>query len=99
MALVYASAKGEIGKVTILLAMGARVDVREQGFTPLLAAAQFGHTEVCQLLLANGSDLEERQTGTLDSWTLHCIRQQSVVTKASLSCCSPTRQMSTQGPE
>ena len=59
MALVYASAKGEIDKVTILLAMGARVDVRGQGFTPLLAAARFGHTEVCQLLLANGSDLEE----------------------------------------
>ena len=56
---MYASARGEIDKVTILLAMGARVDAREQDFTPLLAAAQFGHTEVCQLLLANGSDLEE----------------------------------------
>ena len=35
MTLVCALAKGEIDKVTILLAMGARVDVREQGFTPL----------------------------------------------------------------
>ena len=64
-ALVYASAKGEIDKVTILLALGARVDARDEGFTPLLVAAQFGHKEVCELLLANGSDLEERITGTL----------------------------------
>ena len=64
-ALVYASGKGEIDKVTILLAMGARMDARDQGFTPLLVAAKFGHTEVCQLLLANGSDLEERQNGTM----------------------------------
>ena len=48
-ALVYASANGEIDKVTRLLAMGARVDAREQGFTPLLAAAQRGHNEVCEL--------------------------------------------------
>ena len=64
-ALVYASANGEIDKVTILLAMGARVDARDEGFTPLLVAAQFGHTEVCELLLANGSDLEERAPVTL----------------------------------
>ena len=64
-ALVYASAKGELDKVIILLAMGARVDATEQGCTPLLVAAQFGHTEMCQLLLANGSDLEERQNGTM----------------------------------
>ena len=66
-ALVDASADGEIDKVTILLAMGARVDAREQGFTPLLVAAQFGHTEVCELLLANGSDLEEREPVTLQT--------------------------------
>ena len=53
-ALVYASANGEIDKVTILLAMGARVDAREQGFTPLLAAADSGHTDVCELLLQRG---------------------------------------------
>ena len=64
-ALVYASANGEIDKVTILLAMGARVDARDQGFTPLMVAAQKGHTEVCELLLANGSDLEERDPVTL----------------------------------
>ena len=66
-ALVYSSANGEIDKVTILLAMGARVDAREQGFTPLLVAARFGHTEVCELLLANGSDLEERDPSNQDT--------------------------------
>ena len=30
-----------------------------------MVAAQFGHTEVCELLLANGSDLEERLPRTL----------------------------------
>ena len=59
-ALVYASANGEIDKVTILLAMGARVDAREQGFTPILVAAQLGHKEVCELLLATGkADVKE----------------------------------------
>ena len=64
-ALVSASRNGEKDKVTILLAMGARVDAREHGFTPLLVAAQFGHKDVCELLLANGSDLEERMPDTL----------------------------------
>ena len=43
------------------------MDARERGFTPLLAAAQRGHTEVCELLMANGSDLEERESDTQDT--------------------------------
>ena len=58
-ALVFAAAKGDARKVAELLSQGGRVDAREQGFTPLLAAAQRGHTEVCELLLDKGSDLEE----------------------------------------
>merc|ERR1719295_1791570 len=30
----------------MLLSQGARVEARDQGYTPLLAAAEFGHTEV-----------------------------------------------------
>ena len=59
--LVDAAANGDVRKVAELLSQGGRVDAREQGFTPLLVAAQYGHTEVCELLLANGSDLEERE--------------------------------------
>ena len=61
---VYAAANGNARKVAELLSWGGRVDAREQGFTPLLVAAKFGHTEVCELLLANGSDLEERSLRT-----------------------------------
>ena len=63
--IVQAAAAGDASKVEMLLSQGARVDVRGQGFTPLLAAAQYGHTRVCELLLANGSDLEERHPVSL----------------------------------
>ena len=50
-ALVHAAAYGDTRQVAQMLLGGARVDSREQGFTPLLAAAQKGKTEVCELLL------------------------------------------------
>ena len=49
-----ASADGDAIKVEMLLSLGARVDARDQGYTPLLAAAEFGHTDVCKLLLEKG---------------------------------------------
>ena len=51
---VHAAAEGDVDMVVMLLSQGARVDVRDQGFTPLLAAAQGGHTKVCKLLLDTG---------------------------------------------
>ena len=49
--------------VVAALALGGRVTARNhQGFTPLLAAAQHGHTEICGLLLANGSNVNDRDT-------------------------------------
>ena len=50
-ALVFAAAYGDTRQVAQMLLGGARVDSREQGFTPLLAAAEKGKTEVCELLL------------------------------------------------
>ena len=50
-ALVDAAFKGDARNVAKLLSKGARMDARDRGFTPLLVAAQCGHTEVCQLLL------------------------------------------------
>ena len=44
--LMYEAAVGDANKVTELLSQGARVDVRDQGFTPLLVATQFGHRDV-----------------------------------------------------
>ena len=44
------------------LAQGGRVAWRnQQGGTPLLVAAQNGHTNICGLLLAYGSDVNEMQ--------------------------------------
>ena len=55
-----AALRGDVRKAAWLLSQGARVDFREQGFTPLLVAAQFGQTEVCKLLLEKGkANLEE----------------------------------------
>ena len=66
-ALVLAAADGNAGKVAQLLSQGARVDMRYQGYTPLLAAADRGQTEVCQLLLEAGSDLEETEPFTMST--------------------------------
>ena len=45
-------------RVEMLLSQGARVDVRdEDGDTPLMFAAYFGHTKVCKLLLDIGSSM------------------------------------------
>ena len=52
--MVFAAFNGNVRKVAELLSQGGRVDAREQGFTPLLVAAQYGHTEVCKLLLKTG---------------------------------------------
>ena len=43
---------------------------RKDGWTPLLAAAQHGHTDLCWLLLGHGSKLEEREFGT-ENTALH----------------------------
>ena len=47
------------------LAQGGRVTVRNpDGFTPLLAAARRGHTDICGLLLAHGSNVNEVMPNT-----------------------------------
>ena len=54
-ALYNAAVNGDARKLVELLSQGTRVDFRNhQGFTPLLAAAQRDHTEVCKLLLETG---------------------------------------------
>ena len=52
--LVVMADMGNSRKVAELLSLGARVEASDQGFTPLLAAAQGGHIEVCKLLLETG---------------------------------------------
>ena len=50
--LYFSSREGDIEGVAVAIAQGGRVSMRNsQGYTPLLAAAQNGHTDICVLLL------------------------------------------------
>ena len=67
-----AASKGDASTVALLLSKGARVDTRDnQGFTPLLAAAEKGHTDVCKLLLEKGSYLEESEPDATQFTAMH----------------------------
>ena len=60
MKLFNSSFLGDLEGVMDALAQGGRVTViGPQGGTPLSAAAQEGHTDICGLLLAHGSDVNE----------------------------------------
>lgn len=51
--------------VGFLLRRGARVDTRcEQGRTPLIVAARYGHEAAARILLANGADHTARDKGS-----------------------------------
>ena len=73
-ALVMTAACGDVRTVAWLLSQGARVDVRDQGFTPLLAAAQAGHTKVCKLLLET-SEANVKETTPDGGTPLLCSAQ------------------------
>ena len=49
------------------LFIGAREDARYQGSTPLLAAADSDHTDVCELLLEKGRASIEEKTSDEDT--------------------------------
>ena len=58
--LFNSSLHGDIEGVITALAQGGKVTVRNpDGFTPLLAAAQNGHTDICALLLTHGSNVHD----------------------------------------
>ena len=66
--LFIASVDGDLDGVMAALAQGGRVTVRNHaGVTPLLAAAQTGHTDICGLLLAHGSNVNEVDPDTKDT--------------------------------
>ena len=63
--LFNSSNDGDLEGVVDALAQGGRVAMRNpQGGTPLIAAAQNGHTDICGLLLAHGSDVNEMELET-----------------------------------
>ena len=62
--LFYASFRGQAAEVARLLDLNAPVNFREDElqWTPLLVAADGGHTEVVTLLANRGGDLQARST-------------------------------------
>ena len=63
--LYNSSSLGVSEGVIAALSQGGRVTVRSpQGFTPLLIAAQNGHTDICGLLMAHGSNVNEVLPGS-----------------------------------
>ena len=51
---------GDMEGVLAALAQGGKVTVRcPSGLTPFLVAAQEGHTSICEVLLAHGSNVNE----------------------------------------
>ena len=60
--LFNASLHGDMEGVVAALAQGGRVGHRSSpsGATPLLAAAQSGHTDICRILLAQGSSVHDQ---------------------------------------
>ena len=62
--LFYSSFCGDLDGVVNALAQGGRVAVRIQGGSPLTVAARKGHTDICGLLLAHGSDVNEMELKT-----------------------------------
>ena len=68
--LYHCSIIGDIEGVIAALAKGGRVSMRipmvgsPEGATPLLVAALGGHTEICGLLLAHGSNVNEMMPDT-----------------------------------
>ena len=58
--LFNSSSSGDIEGVIAALAQGGSVTMRSpKGTTPLLIAANNGHTDICGLLLAHGSNVNE----------------------------------------
>ena len=66
--LCEAAASGSISRCRQLLEAGNDVEEKdEDGWTPLLNAAYFGHTKVCELLLEEGkANIEETEPTPID---------------------------------
>ena len=69
--LFNSSFNGDIEGVIAALAQGGRVTMRSSdGATPLIIAANNGHTDICGLLLAHGSNVNEMIPNTKDTLLL-----------------------------
>ena len=70
-ALTLASYKGDGKLVQRLLDAGAAVDAPSNGGTPLIVAADAGHTPVIKLLLARGADVNKARNSKGETALMH----------------------------
>lgn len=65
--LTYASARGDIAAVDVLLQAGASPNIAVIALFPLTYACICGHIEIAQLLLSSGADVNARTPGELST--------------------------------
>lgn len=69
--LLLAARKGDVTRVTTILAKGAPVEARDKNDrTPLMLAARYGHADVVKLLLEKGADPGARDG---EGWTAYAL--------------------------
>ena len=80
-ALIWASRKGSLKSVEVLLKHGANVNARTRAYsdTALMFAAMNGHLEIVELLLFHGADLTLKQNGGETALSLAKGRKQQKV--------------------
>lgn len=68
--LLFAARKGYLSILELLLARGALVTQKRDGFSPLLAACEKGHIDIVNRLLKAGSSAREQTTGGVSALEL-----------------------------
>ena len=64
--LIHASFKGDVKSGSAAIALGANVNTTHDGWTPLMLAAYYGHSDFVDLLLKNKADINKEMKG---GWT------------------------------
>lgn len=65
---------GNLSIVEAVIKMGASLEIKTRGYSPLAAAVQSGNPELVRFLIEKGSDIQER-LGSNDSSLLHIAAQ------------------------
>ncbi len=55
-----ATEDGDLAEVQAMLDAGVKVDVKDDGWTPLMVAAFHGHKDIAELLIANGANVNAK---------------------------------------
>ena len=81
-------AKGDIETVRKLINLGADVNAKSNGMTPVMYAAKFNRTEILKLLIANGAKLKvksDKGMTALKYAEIHKAKEAHAVLKEAMS--------------